>query len=195
LIAKDSDFQWLRDKREAEAEAEFQQWFATNFDHASVEQKQMARELWPDFYRQRLAKLDEDILLLRRLAHLKVTGIKNKDDMLLQYAAEAGFIDADPLEKILHPERAAKSQQQARRQLNFVRGLFNPNRLPRGDWGLFNRQENATELLGRQPGVPFGTTPAYLLGTGNSGFSAIGPQTPISEKNQNFQEQMTAMGF
>jgi hypothetical protein len=32
LIASDSDFKWLQKKRDMEAEANFQQWFASNFD-------------------------------------------------------------------------------------------------------------------------------------------------------------------
>jgi hypothetical protein len=32
LIAKDSDFQWLQQKREQEEYANFQHWFALNFD-------------------------------------------------------------------------------------------------------------------------------------------------------------------
>ena len=185
LIAKDSDFEWLRSKREAEAEANFQQWFASNFDHASPEQKELARQLWPDFYQQRLKLLEKEINLQRRIARLKVTGIQTKEDLLLQYAIESGFIDADGLNNILHPERARQRQDDARRQARFVRGLFNPKRLPRGDWGLWTRTANARDLTGKAVAPP-----SALFGTGNTPFSAIGTPTPAEERYASFDRQL-----
>ncbi len=156
----------------------------------SVEQKQMARELWPEFYEQRIELLHKQINLQRRLAELKVTGIRNKDDLMLQYAAEAGFIDADPLEHILHPERVKASQDAKLRQQNYVRGLFNPKRLPRGDRGPSDRMDNAKTVLGRNADAKvFGSTAAYELGTGDKGFSAVGPLDKDSERRSNFSNQ------
>lgn len=188
LVATDSDFEWLRSKREKEAEANFQQWFASNFDHMSPEQKQMARELWPEFYEQRLELLRKQVNLQQRIAELKVSGIKNKDDLMLQYAIEAGFIDADPLENILHPERVKASQDLAARQKKYVRGLFNPRRLPRGDWGPNDRAHNAQTLMGKSAAA-FGSVPAYELGTGDKGFSAVGTVSAAEERNPNFARQ------
>lgn len=152
----------------------------------------MARELWPEFYEQRLALLRKQVNLQQRIAELKVTGIKNKDDLMLQYAVEAGFVDADPLENILHPERAAASQDRSARQANYVRGLFNPRRLPRGDWGPHARAYNATQLLGRSPAT-FGAVPAYELGTNDKGFSAVGTVDTVQERQPNFGRQYTSL--
>ncbi len=154
----------------------------------SPEQKQMARELWPEFYQQRLALLRKQVNLQQKIAELKVTGIKDKDDLMLQYAIEAGFIDADPLENILHPERTLASQDKTKRQSQYVRGLFNPRRLPRGDWGPSVRGHNAQSLLGRD-GTSFGHVPAYELGTGGKGFSSVGPVDEMTERNPNFLNQ------
>lgn len=191
LIATDSDFEWLRHKREKEAEANFQQWFASNFDKMSPEQKKLAREIWPEFYQQRLELLEKQINLQRRLARLKVTGVQSKEDLLLQYAAEAGFIDNDPLDHILHPERAADAQDKAERQKRFVRGLFSPRRLPRGDWGTFAREDNAQRLLGRSA-QSFGNVPAYTLGTSN-GFSAVGTVDDTTEMEAGYERQLNAL--
>src|SRR6187399_669404 len=53
----ESDFAWLRKKREAEAEANFVNWFACNFDVMTNEQKQMAKDLYPQFYMRREQQL------------------------------------------------------------------------------------------------------------------------------------------
>jgi hypothetical protein len=156
----------------------------------SPEQKQMARELYPEFYQQRLALLDQQVNLQRRLAKLKVEGIKNKEDLLLQYAIEGGFIDADPLENIMHPERVRSAQDKKMRQHNYVRGLFNPRRLPRGDWGPNDRKHNASVLMGRDPSASvFGADAAYELGTGDKGFSAVGLVDAKTEREPNFTNQ------
>lgn len=191
LIANDSMFHWLQGKREQEAEANFQQWFATNFDKMSPTQKALARELFPSFYQQRLEQLDKNIELQRRIARLKIEGIKSKDDLFLQYAIEAGYINPDQLEEILHPERVREAQDRAAQQLRFKRGLLNPRRNLRGDWGTNFREGNATTMLNRTTDA-FGTTPAYALGTGGNGFSVIADNQPEDGMNyksmlENFQ--------
>jgi len=180
LQAKDSDFQWLQKKREQEAYANFQQWFATNFDRMSPEQKALARELFPRFYQERLEELQRQLKMTEKLARLKIEGIKDKNDLILQYAAESGFIDSDPMEHILHPERAEYAQRKDAREARYMRGLLNPRRLARGDWGIRNRKTNAKQLLGRETAA-FGAHPAFELGT-KSGFSAYGKLDSNTEK-------------
>lgn len=169
LQAKDSDFEWLRRKREASEYANFSAWFATNFDKMDVTQKRLAKQLFPQFYQERLEQLDRSIALQGRLAKLKLLGIEGKDDLLLQYAAEAGFINADPLENILHPEKAKANHDQAQRQLRFSRGLLNPNRLLRGDWGVETRAKNSAQIWEGRP-----ASGAPGLGVDGVGFSAGG---------------------
>jgi hypothetical protein len=191
LTAKDSDFLWLRGKREQEAEALFQQWFATNFDHMSPEQKAMARELWPEFYAQRIQLLKKQVALQERIAKLKILGIQDREDVLLQYAIEAGYIDSDPLEHILHPERARNAQDAVERQKRFQRGLLNPRRLPRGDWGTQARGLNAKDLTGRAAG------PASWAGTTHDGkdvpFSAIGFNKDETKPNYDGTRQLLGL--
>lgn len=185
----ESDIKWLMNKREREAEANFQVWFAQNFDRMSPAQKQTARELYPAFYQQRLALLEKQIKMQAKIARLKIEGAKNANDLKLQYAIEAGFIDDDQLEHILHPERAQDAQRQAQREMKFRRGLLNPKRLARGDWGTSLRERNALSLTGKQSEAQFPGIPAYKLGTvdaaGNRfGFSAIGDVTEDDEWGQ-----------
>lgn len=185
LEAKDSDFEWLQKKREQEIEANFQAWFAQGYDRATPEQKKIARELYPEFYAQRMRYLDKQIELQRAIAKIKLEGPKTKEDMILLFAIEAGFIDGEPLKHILDPEAAQKAKQKEEQQLRFRRGLLNPRRLPRGDWGTNVRQINAQALTGKKSEGLYGGTPAYKLGTRvgatSHGFSAFGD---IDEKQE-----------
>lgn len=168
LTASDSDFEWLRQKRDTEAEANFQQWFASNFDKMGPEQKAVARKLWPKFYEERLALLDKDLDLLRRLARQNITGIETKQDLLLQYAKEAGYIDTDRLNNLMHPEKAMYAQNKTVRQALFKRGLLNPRRKPHGH-NNYARDLNAKDMENRTA-IPF----AAKLGVGTDGFNVQG---------------------
>ena len=176
----DQDIKWLQSKKEVEAYANFQQWFAANFDKMSPAEKQYAREAFPTFYAERLKQLEKSIDLQGRLAKIKLLGIKSKDDMLLQWAAESGYIDSDPLENILHPERLTASRNKAERQERFQRGLFNPKARGRGDWGLNDRQKNSDEFTGRTG--PLGSK-APTMGIDGNPFSVYGDVTAAGERN------------
>lgn len=185
LIASDSDFKWLQKKRDQEAEADFQAWFAQNFDKMSPEQKKMARELWPDFYQQRLELLDKDLDLLRRIARQNVTGIQSKEDLLLQYALEAGFIDGDRLENLMHPEKAEHRRDDKLRQASYVRGLMNPKRLPAGN-NFNNRSDNSMSATGRAKAAG-----AASLGI-STGFHAQ-PQTDVRQDSSQFRALLKSL--
>jgi len=192
LTASDSDFDWLQSLREHEAEANYDKWFAEWFDRAAPAQKELALQLDPSFAARRKALADADIELARKLVHLKIFGVQSREDMILQYACEAGFIDADRIEHLLHPERAALAQEDAANQIRYARGLFNPRRLPRGDFGGHARATNAQKLLGKDESA-FGPTPAYKLGTGDHGFSAVGGLTSATEMFPSFDTQMASI--
>lgn len=187
MQATDKDFQYVISKRDQEVEANFQQWFATYFDHASPEEKEWARKAFPSFYEQRRRKLRRDVEELGKNAELKLMGIQTQEDLFRQYAIESGLIAADPLENIMHPERAQIAQNKELRQQNFARGLLNPRRLVRGDPGIIPRQINAEMMLNRQ--MPY---KAYAAGTGAGtnkavGFSAQGLVTSETEKDPNMR--------
>lgn len=194
LIAKDSDFEWARRKREAEAYANFQQWFALNFDKMSPPQKEMAKKLFPRFYQERLQQLKRTVELQEKLARLKLLGPENANDLMLQYAAEAGFIEADPLHHILHPEEAAKQKADLLRKERYSRGLLNPRRLARGDWGTGKRKDNAEAIFGKER-IPGGNNAAFNLGVGDAGFSSFGRTSddyaqPDAEHQGLFKQQL-----
>ncbi len=184
LIASDEDFAWLRGKREAEAYANFQAWFAQNFDHMSPTEKAIARKLFPSFYEERVRHANKLIDLQRKQVELKIKGIETKEDLLFQYALESGMLPTDAVENILHPEKVRAARTQAMRQAQYGRGLLNPKRLIRGDFGDATRDVNAQQALGRNAGA-FGAEPAYTLGTRTGapaqdhGFSSAGFTTAL----------------
>ena len=177
LEAKDKDFAWLRKKREQAEYANFSQWFAENFDKMDPAQKKLAKEMFPQFYAERLQRLKKDVQLTGKLAEMKLMGCNTKDDLILQYAAESGYIPADPLEHILHPEKAKLVQAQSDKQARFGRGLLNPRRLVTGDYGLYGRKYNAETLTGRA--LPNTAWERGAAGTG-VGFSSYNGNQPVA---------------
>lgn len=127
LEAKEEDFEWLQHKQAAVEEANFQLWFAKEYDRMSPAEKKRAKELYPDFYRQRKKLLKQQAKNLIRLAQIKLEGVENFDDLRLQFMAETGRLDVGPLTHLLHPESGEthKSLQQRK----FQRGLMNPFRI------------------------------------------------------------------
>lgn len=186
LQAKDSDFQRLIDIREKELNVQFEKWFASNFDKMDVTHKAVARELFGKFYEDRLKNLDTNLELTRRIARLKITGAQTKEDLELLYAMEAGLVDTDYLDNLLHPERVIQAEKEERRQARFRRGLFNPKRFIRGDNGGFKRGETAKLATGRSFDIP-----AASFGVGGTAFSAVGDVDDTEElDNTNFDKTL-----
>jgi hypothetical protein len=126
LEAKEADFKWLQEKQAAAEAANFQRWFAEEFDHMSPAEKKRAKELYPEFYAQRKKLLKQQTKNLFALARLKLEGIQNRDDLITQYLAETGRLDIGPLTHILNPELGENQAAQAAR---FQRGLLSPFRV------------------------------------------------------------------
>lgn len=190
LQAKDSDFQRLIEIREKELEKQFEQWFATNFDRMDPTHKAMARQLFGKFYQDRLNNLDTNLETTKRIARLKITGPQTKEDLYLMYAMDAGLIDTDYLDNLLHPEKVARNQNNEARQANYRRGLFNPKRFVRGDWGLKNRKNNAMAVLGRNADRIGGT---FGFGVGGSPFTVQGNVSEQGEKQTNFRKTLSML--
>ena len=127
LEAKDADFEWLQKKQAAVEEANFQLWFAQEYDRMSPAEKKRAKELYPEFYAQRKKLLKKQAKNLVRLASIKLEGVESFDDLRLQYEAETGRLDVGPLTHLLHPEQ--NNNDAAYEQRKFQRGLLSPFRV------------------------------------------------------------------
>ena len=124
LEAKESDFKWYQKKQAVAEEAQFQLWFAKEFDLMDPAQKKRAKELYPEFYAQRKKLLKKQTKNLFNLAKLKLEGIQDFKDLQTSYLAETGRLDVGPLNNLLNPEKAGQTKEQA--QKTFIRGLANP---------------------------------------------------------------------
>ena len=125
MIAKDSDFEWYMRKQAAAEKANFQRWFAQNFDRMSPAEKQIAKRLYPEFYKERKKLLTSQAKNLVRLAKLKLEGPQSFKDLQTQYLAETGRLDVGPLTNLLNPENDILFHSQVS-QGAFKRGLANP---------------------------------------------------------------------
>ncbi len=157
LIARDEDFEWYQKKQAAAEVANFQTWFAKEFDHMSPADKKRAKELYPEFYKQRKRLLKQQTKNLMRLAKLKLEGVEDFDDLKTQYLAETGRLDVGPLQNLMHPETYAGTVGKADMQKKFRRGLLSPFRvfgeeaLPLGgESGIGMRMKEGPEFAARK---------------------------------------------
>lgn len=124
LIAKDEDFQWAQRKQAAAEVADFERWFAQEFDLMDPVQKQRAKELYPQFYAARKKLLKRQTKNLMNLARIKLEGISSFEDLKTTYLAETGRLDLGPLQHILNPEGDKDAKLYASQR--FIRGSANP---------------------------------------------------------------------
>lgn len=178
LTAQDKDFLWLRKKQEAEAKANYEAWLSTNFDMADPVHKQWLRDAIPWYFNERQTQLERNLALQKRIAEIRLHGIRSKEDLLVQYALESGLIDMSTLTNIMEPEKAVLAKNDAARRVRYGRGLLNPRRLVQGNIG-FGRLANAERGTGKSA-AQLGD--AYMLGSTDNGtsygFSSIGEVTP-----------------
>lgn len=127
MEAKDSDFDWYQKKQAAVELANFQRWFAKEFDLMSPVQKKRAKELYPEFYAQRKRLLRKQAKNLFDLARIKLEGIDKFKDLVKVYMAETGRLDVGPLKTLLNPEMVNLGDDaQLKNKAAFQRGLANP---------------------------------------------------------------------
>ena len=127
LQARDEDFKWLLRKEAAVEQANFELWFAQNFDHMSPAEKKRARELFPKFYEARNRQLKKNTETIARLAMIKINGVESMDDLYTLYLAETGRLNLDNLSNVLSPSHVPL-QSAYQQQQTFERGLHNPFR-------------------------------------------------------------------
>ncbi len=127
MEAKEADFDWYQKKQAAVELANFQRWFAKEFDLMSPVQKKRAKELYPEFYAQRKQLLRKQAKNLFDLARIKLEGIDKFKDLVKVYMAETGRLDVGPLKNLLNPEMVNLGDDSGiKNKTKFQRGLANP---------------------------------------------------------------------
>lgn len=143
----DDVFDWLQKKKQVTEKAKFEEWFAAHFDKMSPTAKALAKELYPSFYRDRMKTLKMNVKLLEKLAAIRIRGVQSKDDLMLQFAADQGYIDTINIINILHPETHDREE----RAQEYKRGLFNPRRYMFGESGKLTAHDNSSVFHLRDP--------------------------------------------
>lgn len=115
---------WLLRKEEAAKKAQFQQWFANQYDKWGPAQKKIARQLYPQFYEERMRTLEDNLEMAKKVARVRLRGVESAEDLALEFAAQKGLIDMSVLVDVIHPE---KMQDAAGSVARFKAGLFNTN--------------------------------------------------------------------
>ncbi len=166
LEATDADFKWAQKKQATVEAANFQKWFAKEFDLMSPAQKKRAKELYPEFYAQRKKLLKQQTKNLYDLTRIKLEGIESREDLMKTYMAETGRLDLGPLQNLMHPEQGVGSE--ALNQSRFHRGLANPflvfgkEALPANQHTRFDQAKNFANR--------YSTGAPQALGLGDQGF-------------------------
>jgi hypothetical protein len=200
LEAKDSDFEWYQRKAAAVEVANFQAWFAKEFDRMSPADKKRAKELYPEFYRQRKKLLKQQTKNLFELARLKLEGVQDMDDLKTQYMAESGRLDLGPLQNLLHPEQVFSRQNPEandRRdyaQAKFQRGLLSPFRVfgaeATGTFDMSNQWDGQSTRYAQSQNYQ-----ASTAGTGRKlglkyGFPPFGNVDPVEEQDAQWWQKL-----
>lgn len=148
----DDVLRWIKKKQDAGIKAEFQKWFAQEFDKMNPTAKAYARQMYPNFYAERMQTLKLNASLLEQLASIRLRGVTSKSDLYLQYAADNGLIDLSGIEDILHPDGTKEDEE-----VEFERGLFNPRRRYPGFTRSTTERDKSYSVWGGQDN----TAPAY----------------------------------
>jgi len=122
--ATDADFEWLRRKRETEAEANLDAWVGTNFHTGDVTTAKWLSEIYPHYYEVREREIMDRAKFALRVKLLLLRGPKNPKDLILLWGLQTGQIELDRDWDRVGP--STKSPTMSDEQKRFKKGLFNP---------------------------------------------------------------------
>lgn len=91
----DSDVGLVLRKMAATEVAKKDQWFASTWraDSSNPTMQRWAQSVYPEFYKRREQVIDEQTEIQRRLAKMKLYGIRSKDDFDLLHAIHQGYVE------------------------------------------------------------------------------------------------------
>ena len=120
MMADHSDVEYLRKKADDANEADFKAWFLAQMDLSSPEKQAYWQSKFGDVFAERKSLLNQQLELQKQLALIRIMGPQTKDDYLLLWSIERGFIEV-PKGAIFDPNNVP--------QIPFHRGLFNVKKL------------------------------------------------------------------
>lgn len=124
--ATDADFEWLRKKRETEAEANLDAWIGSNFHTGDVTTAKWLSEIYPHYYEVREQEIMDRAKFALRVKLLLLRGPKNPKDLILLWGLQTGQIQLDRDWDRVGPSK--KAVDMSTEQGRFKKGLFSPLR-------------------------------------------------------------------
>ena len=123
-VADDRVFNYLERKKEAEIEADYRAWVASQADFSDPAQAEFWNKVAPWITDLKLQEIDQNLELQKRLATLQVKGPTSEEDFKLMYMIANGMVrvptqPAQMMDKDTGRYPGVKT-------LDFKRGLFNP---------------------------------------------------------------------
>jgi hypothetical protein len=132
VMANDSDIAYVMSKAADVEEANFEAWFQENFYKADLAQRAWARDIYPEFFNKRAAKMAKRAKFALRVKLLQLLGPRNEEDLALQFGLNTGRIALgkgwDRIGYSAAPGSGALASPAE--QLAFKKQLMSPNQYP-----------------------------------------------------------------
>ena len=96
VMASDSDLAYLMDKAADVEEANFDAWIQENFAVADLAQRAWLRDMYPEFFEKRAAKMTKRAKFALRVKLMQLRGPQNEEDIKLQFGLNTGRITLEP---------------------------------------------------------------------------------------------------
>lgn len=181
VIATDSDFEWLRKKRETESKANFDAWIGRNFNVDDVTTRRWLQEVHPEYYDSREQSMIDRAKFALRVNLLKMRGPKNHKDLILLWGLQTGKISLDRNWNVIGAQVKYDQKQEQKR---FAGGLLTPSRY-RSDT---QRTAAATYQEGTVSANPFITADTGVGGRQISSPFAVGAEVPNTKRYPAFMD-------
>ncbi len=122
-MLEEKDLQNLQRKADQQQYAQVERFAEQYFDMTNPAICRMVEQIMPNFFSRRLAELEQTADLQMRIAKLRLYGVKDEEDIFLEFALRSGKIPI-PTGPLWDPAQPSAAQNEA----NYYRGLCNPKR-------------------------------------------------------------------
>lgn len=119
-MATDKDFEYFHKKALDAQEADFKAWFLAQMDLSTPEKQAYWQSQFPEVFQEKQRLLESQVDIQLKLAKIRMLGPKNKEDYMLLWAIQRGFIKL-PDGPLYDPSKESVK--------NFHEGLFNIKKL------------------------------------------------------------------
>lgn len=123
----DEDIKWYMGKENIRKRILFDAWYSKLFDTTDINKLRLAQQIYPDYFKIREEEIDRQAAIQKKLALIKLRGVRDLDDLQFIYALQNGEVHLrnSPLYELDRPMVVDGR--------TFRRGLWNPSKWVRGD--------------------------------------------------------------